>query len=224
MGSNKLDLVFRKKKDGTVIFSDDSEDFKYKQQLKTDPNLAKFVESYLARKEEVVESEAIASVISQGGDVTNRKQVLGQYTMEFGKYAGKTFHWILTHSTGYGPYIVSQMEFQDEHRKKKGTSNARHDNKMSFREYVLEFKETKEKAKTMLEAKKSSQVGQKAKKVMDLNRTLSSTQVEKMISPSKRKGMLTTSVQMLILCILSSKSIQLKHITTPEYQISVARC
>ncbi|KAH3786649.1 hypothetical protein DPMN_164756 [Dreissena polymorpha] len=63
----------------------------------------------LCQSPDVVEDQAVAAVQRLGGDVTSRQLILGQYTMQFGKYRGQTFHRVVEHAQGFCAYIVYDM-------------------------------------------------------------------------------------------------------------------
>ena len=49
----------------------------------------------------VVHENALQSVTRLEGDNQNRLHVLGQYTIEFGKYQGSTFKWLFENDMGW---------------------------------------------------------------------------------------------------------------------------
>ena len=55
---------------------------------------------YRARTPEEVEAQAQAHFISMGGDPGNAKLVLSCSTLEFGKYQGQTFRWLMENDVG----------------------------------------------------------------------------------------------------------------------------
>ncbi|XP_062313692.1 uncharacterized protein LOC134017543 [Osmerus eperlanus] len=50
---------------------------------------------------EEVEAEARAHVVSQGGDPGTARLVLSQHRLQFGKYWGRSFKWLLENDVGY---------------------------------------------------------------------------------------------------------------------------
>lgn len=64
----------------------------------------------LAKKPEEVEAEAKDRVLSEGGDPSNNWLVLSRYTIQFGKYKGQTFKWLLENDVDYVAYIVTSHQ------------------------------------------------------------------------------------------------------------------
>ncbi|KAH3828592.1 hypothetical protein DPMN_130574 [Dreissena polymorpha] len=60
----------------------------------------------LCQSPDVIEDQAVAAVRRLGGDVTSRQHILGQYTIQFGKYKGETFHWVVENALGFCAYLV----------------------------------------------------------------------------------------------------------------------
>ncbi|KAK1884674.1 Macrophage mannose receptor 1 [Dissostichus eleginoides] len=57
-------------------------------------------------KEAVVKQNALTVVRMRGGDASDRTEVAGEYILQFGKYKGKSFRWLLENDIG----IPSWME------------------------------------------------------------------------------------------------------------------
>nr|XP_046255940.1 uncharacterized protein LOC124065002 [Scatophagus argus] len=65
------------------------------------------------KNKEEVEAEAKAHVRSEGGgDPSNAQLVLSGFTIQFGKYKGKTFKWLLENDVGYVAYIVASHQLE----------------------------------------------------------------------------------------------------------------
>ncbi|XP_068425994.1 uncharacterized protein [Clinocottus analis] len=60
-----------------------------------------------AKKPEEVKAEAKALVLAQGGDAGNERLVLSRYTIQFGKYKGQSFKWLLENDVGYTAWLVA---------------------------------------------------------------------------------------------------------------------
>ena len=58
---------------------------------------------------EVVNANALKEVKRLGGDSRCSKTVLGQYLVQFGKYNGHTFSWLLTNCLGYSAYLAQSV-------------------------------------------------------------------------------------------------------------------
>ncbi|XP_051996487.1 uncharacterized protein LOC127653743 [Xyrauchen texanus] len=63
-----------------------------------------------AKKPEEVEKEAQAHVVSKGGDPGNPMLVLGCHSIQFGKYQGQTFRWLLENDVGYTTQLVASHQ------------------------------------------------------------------------------------------------------------------
>ncbi|XP_051251220.1 uncharacterized protein LOC127360838 [Dicentrarchus labrax] len=63
-----------------------------------------------AKKPEEVEKEAQAHVVSTGGDPGNHMLVLSCHSIQFGKYQGQTFRWLLENDVGYTVQLVASRE------------------------------------------------------------------------------------------------------------------
>ena len=67
-----------------------------------------------AKKPEEVEKEAQAHVVSTGGDPGNPKLVLSCHSIQFGKYQGQTFRWLLENDVGYAVQLVASHQRERE--------------------------------------------------------------------------------------------------------------
>nr|XP_055036625.1 uncharacterized protein LOC129424075 [Misgurnus anguillicaudatus] len=64
-------------------------------------------------KEDLVRQHALTVVRQRGGDPTEKREVLGEYILQFGKYKGKSFRWLLENDMGYTIYLMKTLQ-QDE--------------------------------------------------------------------------------------------------------------
>lgn len=69
---------------------------------------------YRAKKPEEVDAEAQAHVTSEGGDTANATLVLSRWKVQFGRYQGKTFHWLLENDVGYAVNLVASHQKERE--------------------------------------------------------------------------------------------------------------
>ncbi|KAM9490221.1 uncharacterized protein ACWYII_002946 isoform 4-T4 [Salvelinus alpinus] len=67
-----------------------------------------------AKKWEEVEAEARARVVSEGGDPGAEMVVLSQCTVQFGKYRGQTFKWMMENDVGYMVHLVTVHQKERE--------------------------------------------------------------------------------------------------------------
>ncbi|KAH3898056.1 hypothetical protein DPMN_022253 [Dreissena polymorpha] len=87
----------------------------------------------LFQSPDVVEDQAVAVVRRLGGNVTSRQHILGQYTIQFAKYRGQTFHWVVENALGFCAYIVYDM------RKEARVDTPLSANKFALKECVNSF-------------------------------------------------------------------------------------
>ncbi|XP_043962152.1 uncharacterized protein LOC122825113 [Gambusia affinis] len=107
------------------------------------------------RKEEVL-AEAAAFVKQSGGDPADQFLVLAHCKIQFGKYQGQRFRWLLENSLGYAVYLVSSIMREEE--KDNPLSASKH----LFLKYTSQIKEEGEavevfqrKQAMLLEAQKT---------------------------------------------------------------------
>lgn len=60
-----------------------------------------------AKKWKEVEAEARACVVSEGGDPGAETVILSRCTVQFGKYRGQTFKWMMENDVGYMVHVVT---------------------------------------------------------------------------------------------------------------------
>ena len=92
------------------------------------------------QKHDLVRNEALTVVLQRGGDVSDRQEVMGEYVLQFGKYKGKTYRWLLENDVGYTIYLINKV---DEEERDGGFHPQGHgkDSLLSFLEYARGFKE-----------------------------------------------------------------------------------
>ena len=115
--------------------------------------------SYISKKPGEVEAKAKSEVTQLGGNPSNETDLLGQFKLQFGRFKGKTFKWLLENGLGYVAWIVNSMLSET------ATSSPLSVNKLSFAEYfksfpegreALAFKKEKAKEQTALSTSTSS--------------------------------------------------------------------
>ncbi|XP_077956268.1 uncharacterized protein LOC144405586 [Gasterosteus aculeatus] len=87
---------------------------------------------YRAKKPEEVDSEAWAHVVSEGGDTANAALVLSRWKVQFGRYQGRTFHWLLENDVGYSVNLVASHQKERERTQSEAPLMA---NKDAFTRY-----------------------------------------------------------------------------------------
>lgn len=62
------------------------------------------------KKPKEVEAEAKARVRSEGGDLHNDRLILSRCTIQFGKYKGQTFKWLLENDVSFTALLVASHD------------------------------------------------------------------------------------------------------------------
>ncbi|GAA6085630.1 uncharacterized protein LOC107757724, partial [Tachysurus ichikawai] len=65
------------------------------------------------KKEKLVRQNTIAVVRHRGGDAFDKTEVLGEYILQFGKYKGKSFRWLLENDMGYTIYLIKNLQQEE---------------------------------------------------------------------------------------------------------------
>ena len=76
----------------------------------------------------------------RGGDVSDRQEVLGEDILQFGKYKGKSFRWLLENDIGYTIYLSKKVE-EEERAGLFHPEGSKKDSLLSFLEYSRSFQE-----------------------------------------------------------------------------------
>ncbi|KAJ8364727.1 hypothetical protein SKAU_G00135580 [Synaphobranchus kaupii] len=92
------------------------------------------------QKEELVKNNARTVVLQRGGDLSDKQEVLGEYIIQFGKYKGKSFRWLLENDVGYTLYLIKKVDQEEKAGvfKPEGHSKA---SLLSFLEYSRSHQE-----------------------------------------------------------------------------------
>lgn len=94
--------------------------------------------TYTSKQPDAVERTARSEVLQLGGDLSDRTALLGQFEVQFGRFKGKTFKWLLENGLGYSAWFVTSMAGET------ATSASLSVNKHAFKEYLESFPEGKE--------------------------------------------------------------------------------
>ncbi|KAJ8376818.1 hypothetical protein SKAU_G00073980 [Synaphobranchus kaupii] len=132
----RMEVSFRKGPSGHLR-QDPSEEAR---RIKDNPSLQ---DKSAALKEEVVMANARKVVLQRGGDVSDKLEVLGEYTLQFGKYKGKSFRWLLENDVGYSLYLINKVEKEEEADQFNPVGHSK-DSLLSFLQYCRGFKELKD--------------------------------------------------------------------------------
>ncbi|XP_028451767.1 uncharacterized protein LOC114567070 [Perca flavescens] len=95
------------------------------------------------QRHDLVKTNALTVVFERGGDVSDRLEVMGEYVLQFGKYKGKLFRWLLENDVGYTIYLMKKVEEEE----RDGTFNPQGHNKdslLSFLDYARSFQEIRD--------------------------------------------------------------------------------
>lgn len=93
-----------------------------------------------AQSPDLVRTNGLTVVFQRGGDMSDRLEVKGEYVLQFGKYKGKTFRWLLENDVGYTIYLLKKVEEEE----KEGAFNPQghgKDSLLSFLDYARTFQE-----------------------------------------------------------------------------------
>ncbi|XP_053089620.1 uncharacterized protein LOC117597045 [Pangasianodon hypophthalmus] len=107
------------------------------RRIKDNPSLQ---DKSTPQREDVVRNNARSVVLQRGGDVSDKQEVLGEYILQFGKYKGKSFRWLLENDIGYTLYLSSKVE-EEERAGQFNPEGPCKDSLLSFLEYSRSFKE-----------------------------------------------------------------------------------
>ncbi|XP_060936823.1 uncharacterized protein LOC133013795 [Limanda limanda] len=87
---------------------------------------------------EEVEADAKAQVLSEGGDPGNDRLVLSRYVIQFGKYKGQKFKWLLENDVSYVAFLVASHQKEREHSVSQSPTTAQ---KVSLTKYAIPYPE-----------------------------------------------------------------------------------
>lgn len=129
----KICVVFRKGPLGFLL----QEPSKEARRIKEDASLQ---DRSAPLRADLVHQHALAEVRKRGGDASDCTEVLGDYILQFGKYKGKTFRWLLENDIGYTMYLIKDSEKEEALGMSVTAENSK-DSLQSFVNYSLSFAE-----------------------------------------------------------------------------------
>lgn len=91
-------------------------------------------------REDLVRQNALAVVRQRGGDASDRTEVLGDYILQFGKYKGKAFRWLLENDVGYTSYLIKNLRKEEAAGICRAEGHSK-DSLLSFVNFALSFSE-----------------------------------------------------------------------------------
>ena len=114
-----------------------------------------------ARQHDLVKVDALTVVVQRGGDVSDQQELMGAYVLQFGKYKGKSFHWLLENDVGYIIYLINKVdeEERDGRFNPQGHSN---DSLLSFLDYARSFQEIEDLHRYLLSRQPAAPVTSEA--------------------------------------------------------------
>lgn len=125
--------MFRKGPLGFLL----QEPSKEARRIKDDPTLQ---DKSAPMREDIVRQNALTVVRQRGGDVSDRTEVLGDYILQFGKYKGKPFRWLLENDVGYTMYLIKNLQKEEASGIPMAEGHSK-DSLLSFVNYALSFEE-----------------------------------------------------------------------------------
>ncbi|XP_044064228.1 uncharacterized protein LOC122881737 [Siniperca chuatsi] len=106
------------------------------------------------KKPEERKAAARACVLSEGGDPRNDRLVLSRFLIQFGKYKGKTFKWLLENDVGYTAMLVANHQKEREHSMRQNPLMA---NKDSLTQYAMTFRKVSKEVRFHHEYEKAKE-------------------------------------------------------------------
>ncbi|KAM3620726.1 uncharacterized protein V6R79_001178 [Siganus canaliculatus] len=94
------------------------------------------------KKEELVRQNALSVVRQRGGDPSDKTEVCGEYILQFGKYKGKSFRWLLENDVGYTIYLIKTQQKEEAAGVFTAEGHSK-DSLLSFIAYALSFEEVR---------------------------------------------------------------------------------
>jgi len=65
------------------------------------------------KNQELVHQNSLTVVRQRGGDASERREVLSEYILQFGKYQEKAFRWLLENDMGYTIYLMKTLHKEE---------------------------------------------------------------------------------------------------------------
>ncbi|KAL7370082.1 hypothetical protein ABVT39_018532 [Epinephelus coioides] len=117
------------------------------------------------QRHDLVRTNALTAVLQRGGDVSDRQEVMGEYVLQFGKYKGKPYRWLLENDVGYTIYLINKVEEEE----RAGTFNPQGNSKdslLSFLDYARSFQEIEDLREYLLSRKPAPPVSSEGDNVV----------------------------------------------------------
>lgn len=129
----RICVVFRKGPLGFLLQEPSTE----ARRIKDDPTLQ---DKSAPIRQDLVQQNALSVVVQRGGDASDRTEVLGDYVLQFGKYKGKSFRWLLENDVGYTMYLIKNLQKEEASGIPVAEGHGK-DSLLSFVNYALSFEE-----------------------------------------------------------------------------------
>ncbi|KAK0153754.1 hypothetical protein N1851_004180 [Merluccius polli] len=114
-----------------------------------------------ARKHDLVKVDALTVVVRRGGDVSDQQELMGEYVLQFGKYKGKSFRWLLENNVGYIIYLIKKVDEEERDGRFNPQGHSK-DSLLSFLEYARSFQEIEDLHKYLLSRQPAAPVASEA--------------------------------------------------------------
>ncbi|XP_016315579.1 uncharacterized protein LOC107668272 [Sinocyclocheilus anshuiensis] len=105
--------------------------------IKSNPSLQ---DKSAPMKQDLVRQHALTVVRQRGGDASDKREVLGEYILQFGKYKGKSFRWLLENDMGYTIYLMKTLQQEEAAGEFRAEGHSKH-SLVSFVNYAHSFEE-----------------------------------------------------------------------------------
>ncbi|XP_053289045.1 uncharacterized protein LOC128449772 isoform X1 [Pleuronectes platessa] len=134
---DKSDPIFRKTSDGKLDRKPSQEAEFYAAGQYALKAAQKGRAPVTMKKPEEVEADAKAHVLSEGGDPGNDRLLLSRYVIQFGKYKGQNFKWLLENDVSYVAMLVAAHQTEQENSVTSTTTAQ----KVSLTKYAIPYRE-----------------------------------------------------------------------------------
>ncbi|CAL8266063.1 unnamed protein product [Merluccius merluccius] len=114
-----------------------------------------------ARKHDLVKVDALTVVVRRGGDVSDQQELMGEYVLQFGKYKGKSFRWLLENDVGYIIYLIKKVDEEERDGRFNPQGHSK-DSLLSFLDYARSFQEIEALHKYLLSRQPAAPVASEA--------------------------------------------------------------
>lgn len=93
--------------------------------------------------QDTIRQKARDAVFMRAGDVSDKQEVLGEYTLQFGQYKGKTFRWLLENDVSYTLFWINKVEGEAKANLAR-EAGPKKDSILTFCQYAKSFQEVQD--------------------------------------------------------------------------------